>query len=127
MSDILFHPLGTPVASGEGLDHIADIDPRLTRTHYFDGRLLTAEDLTRDQLYLDQRLRELGRVLGSGIMSGMELSLDRFTGLLTLQPGQALTPAGRVLELGSPLQVNLGDRAVIAGLNDGNYRRFNRA
>ncbi len=127
MSDILFQPLGTPVASGEGLDHIADIDPRLTRTHYFDGRLLTAEDLTRDQLYLDQRLRELGRVLGSGVMSGLQLSLDRFTGLLTLQPGQALTPAGRVLELGSTLQVNLGDRAVIAELNDGNYRRFNRA
>lgn len=127
MSDILFQPLGNPVASGEGLDHIADIDPRLTRTHYFDGRLLTAEDLTRDQLYLDQRLRELGRVLGSGVMGGLELSLDRFTGLLTLQPGQALTPAGRVLELGRPLQVNLGDRALIAELNDGNYRRFNRA
>ena len=127
MSDILFQPLGNPVASGEGLDHIADIDPRLTRTHYFDGRLLTAEDLTRDQLYLDQRLRELGRVLGSGIMGGLELSLDRFTGLLTLQPGQALTPAGRVLELGSALQVNLGERALIAELNDGNYRRFNRA
>ena len=32
-----------------------------------------------------------------------------------------------VLELGRPLQVNLGDRALIAELNDGNYRRFNRA
>ncbi|MEW5755360.1 MAG: hypothetical protein AB1810_03575 [Pseudomonadota bacterium] len=126
MSDILFQPMGNPIASG-GLDHIADIDPRLTRTHYFDGRLLTAEDLTRDQIYLDQRLRELGRVLGHGIMSGLELSFDRFTGLLTLQPGQALTPAGRVLELGTTLVVNLGDRALISTLNDGNYRRFNRA
>ena len=127
MSEILFQPLGNPTAAGEGLSTIADIDPRLTRTHYFDGRLLTAEDLTRDQIYLDQRLRELGRVLGSGIMSGLELSFDRFTGLLTLQPGQALTPAGRVLELGSQLIVNLGDRALISQLNDGNYRRFNRA
>lgn len=127
MSDILFQPLGGTVAVGEGLGIIADIDPRLTRTHYFDGRLLTAEDLTRDQLYLDQRLRELGRVLGSGVMGGLELSFDRFTGLLTLQPGQALTPAGRVLELGRQLQVNLGDRALIAQLNNGNYRRFNRA
>lgn len=126
MSDILFQPLGNPTASGS-LEHIADIDPRLTRTHYFDGRLLTAEDLTRDQIYLDQRLRELGRVLGSGIMNGLELSFDRFTGLLTLQPGQALAPAGRVLELGTKLIVNLGDRALIATLNDGNYRRFNRA
>jgi len=127
MSEILFQPLGNPTAAGERLSTIADIDPRLTRSHYFDGRLLTAEDLTRDQIYLDQRLRELGRVLGSGIMSGLELSFDRFTGLLTLQPGQALTPAGRVLELGTQLIVNLGDRALISQLNDGNYRRFNRA
>ena len=127
MSEILFQPLGNPIAAGEGLSTIADIDPRLTRTHYFDGRLLTAEDLTRDQIYLDQRLRELGRVLGSGIMSGLGLSFDRFTGLLRLQPGQALTPAGRVLELGSELLINLGDRALISQLNDGYYRRFNRA
>lgn len=127
MSDILFQPLGSPTPAGEGLDRIADIDPRLTRTHYFDGRLLTAEDLTRDQIYLDQRLRELGRVLGSGIMAGLELSFDRFTGLLTLQPGQALTPLGRVLELGTPLVVNLGDRALISTLNDGKYRSLNRA
>ncbi len=127
MSDILFQPLGNPVAAGEGLDQIADIDPRLTRTNYFDGRLLTAEDLTRDQLYLDQRLRELGRVLGSGVMDGLELSFDRFTGLLTLEKGQALTPAGRVLELGSQLMVNLGDRALISQLNDSNFRYLNRA
>jgi len=127
MSNVLFQPLGNPVAAGEGLEHIADIDPRLTRTHYFDGRLLTAEDLTRDQIYLDQRLRELGRVLGSGVISGLELSFDRYAGLLTLQPGQALTSAGRVLELGDQLVVNLGDRALISELNNGQYRRFNRA
>ncbi len=126
MSIVLFQPLGNPVAAGEGLDHVADIDPRLTRTHYFDGRLLTAEDLTRDQIYLDQRLRELGRVLGSGIMSGLELSLDLSTGQLILEPGQALTSAGRVLELGDRLVVNLGNRALISELNDGAYRRFNR-
>lgn len=127
MSDILFQPLGSPTPAGASLDHLADIDPRLTRTHYFDGRLLTAEDLTRDQIYLDQRLRELGRILGSGVMAGLALSFDRFTGLLTLQPGQGLTALGRVLELGTPLTVNLGDRALIATLNDGKYRSLNRA
>jgi hypothetical protein len=127
MNDILFQPLGNPIAASDGLGKSADIDPRLTRTHYFDGRLLTAEDLTRDQIYLDQRLREVGEVLGSGIMSGLQLSFDRYTGKLTLRPGVALTPAGRVLELGSQLVVNLGDRALISQLNDGYYRRFNRA
>jgi len=127
MNDILFYPLGDPVNSGPGLNDNTDIDPRLTRSHYFDGRLLTAEDLTRDQLYLDQRLRELGRVLGRGVMDGLELSFDRFSGQLTLQPGQALTLAGRVLELGNELQVDLGERGLISGLNKGKYRRFNRA
>lgn len=127
MSDILFQPLGDPTAAGESLEHVADIDPRLTRTHYFDGRLLTAEDLERDQIYLDQRLREMGKVLGQGIISGLELEFDRFTGLLTLQSGQGMTSAGRVLDLGSQLMVNLGDRALISQFNDGQYRRFNRA
>ncbi|OAI01628.1 hypothetical protein [Methylomonas methanica] len=126
MSEILFQPLGNPIAAGLALDQVADIDPRLTRSHYFDGRLLTAEDLTRDQVYLDQRLRELGRVLGSGIVAGLALSFDRFTGLLTLEPGLAMTPAGRVLELGSRLIVNLRDRALISGLNDGNFSNLNR-
>lgn len=126
MSEILFQPLGNPIAAGLGLDTLADIDPRLTRSHYFDGRLLTAEDLTRDQIYLDQRLRELGRVLGSGVIGGLQLSFDRFTGLLTLEPGLAMTPAGRVLELGSRLIVNLRDRALISGLNDGNFSTLNR-
>ncbi|MBD9360193.1 hypothetical protein [Methylomonas fluvii] len=126
MSEILFQPLGNPIAAGLALDQVADIDPRLTRSHYFDGRLLTAEDLTRDQIYLDQRLRELGRVLGSGIVGGLGLSFDRFTGLLTLEPGLAMSPAGRVLELGSRLIVNLRDKALISGLNDGNFSNLNR-
>ena len=127
MTDIIFQPLGSPVSDGQGVDAIADIDPRLTRTNYFDGRLLTAEDLTRDQIYLDQRLREVGRVLGSGILSGLALELDPFTGRLRLAPGRALTSAGRVLELNRRLTADLNDRALISRLNDGLYRRFNRA
>lgn len=127
MSEILFQPLGDPIGAGESLKHIADIDPRMTRTHYFDGRLLTAEDLERDQIYLDQRLREIGKTFGHGIINGLELSYDRFSGLLTLQPGLAMTPLGRVLQLSSQLLVNLGDRALIAQLNNSKYRKFNRA
>lgn len=127
MNDILFQPLGDPIAAGESLEHIADIDPRMIRTHYFDGRLLTAEDLERDQIYLDQRLREIGKVLGTGIINGLDLSFDRFTGLLTLQPGQAMTPLGRVLQLNTRLLVNLGNRALISQLNHSKYRKLNRA
>jgi len=126
MNAVMFLPLGNPVSASEALEKIADIDPRLTRTHYFDGQLLTAEDLTRDQLYLDQRLREVGRVLGSGVLSGLDLSLDSLSGTLTLESGKALTSAGRVLELGRTLSVSLHDKALIAQLNSGLYQRFNR-
>jgi hypothetical protein len=126
MSDILFHPLGNPIAGGDNLEKLADIDPRLTRTHYFDGRLLTAEDLERDQIYLDQRLREAGKALGSGIISGLELELQQSPYRLAVSPGKAMTSAGRVLHLTSRITVNPGDKGLIASLNDGQYRRFNR-
>ena len=74
-----FQPIGNPLVSERGLERIADIDPRLTRTNYFDGRLLTAEDLTRDQIYLDQRLREVGQTMGHGVMQGLELGFDTVT------------------------------------------------
>lgn len=127
MSDILFQPLGDPIAAGVSLDQekAAEFDLRLTRTHYFDGRLLTADDLTRDQVYLDQRLREFGKVLGSGVISGLELTLGPGS-LLTLQPGMAMTPAGRVLQLGTRLLVDLADRALISKTNDGQYSMLNR-
>src|SRR5215813_6167977 len=57
-------------------------DPLLVRTAYFDGRLLTADDLIRDQQYLDERLLELGRVLGDGVVSGLALALDETNQLL---------------------------------------------
>jgi len=124
-NDIGFHPLGTSPVNERALERVADIDPRLTRTHYFDGRLLTAEDLIRDQIYLDQRLREVGQALGSGVMRGLELRLTD-TGRLLVSPGSAVTAAGRVLQLGRELSVDLGDRALIASLNQGRYRRFER-
>ncbi|NMT64985.1 hypothetical protein [Marinobacter orientalis] len=126
MSDILFQPLGDPIAGGDNLEKLADIDPRMTRTHYFDGRLLTAEDLERDQIYLDQRLREVGKALGSGIINGLELSFSTDPYRLVVEPGKAMTPAGRVLHLGTRMTVNPGDKALISQLNDGRHRHFNR-
>lgn len=126
MTEILFQPLGNPLAASRPMEKIADIDSRLTRTHYFDGRLLTAEDLERDQIYLDERLREAGKVLGEGVASGLELSFDRYSGLLTLETGYGVTRHGRILQLDEQLTVNVTDSALISQLNKGKYRRFNR-
>jgi hypothetical protein len=114
-----FAPLGNLAPPQPGLPDQADFNPLLTRTHYFDGRLLTAADLTREQLYLDQRLREVGRGLGAGVVRGLEVAL--VGGRISIEPGLAITAAGRVLEVRAPLPVDVNDRARIALQNDGRF------
>ncbi len=119
-----FNPINTALLQ-DSARSISSIDPKLSRTNYFDGRLLKASDLIRDQLYLDERLREVGRALGQGIVRGLELSLSA-TGLLEVSPGLALAPSGRILELEQDtLSINLHDTAKIASLNEG-FRYFQR-
>lgn len=91
------------------------IDARLSRTEYFDGRLLTAADLIRDRQYLDRRLLDVGHALGDGIVDGLDLALAGAT--LHVQPGVAVSADGRVLQLDAELLVDLDDRATLATLN----------
>lgn len=126
-SELSFQPIGTQVKIKDALERIADVDPRLTRSYYFDSRLLTAEDLTRDQLYLDGRLREVGQTLGYGVLRGLQVSFNDFDGIITVQVGSGVTRAGRVLELTRQLSIDLGDRATIFELNNGQHRRLDRA
>ncbi|MEW6218541.1 MAG: hypothetical protein AB1634_03285 [Thermodesulfobacteriota bacterium] len=122
MSDIDFQPLALGRLNRQG-GRLSSIDPRLSRTSYFDGRLLKAQDLTRDQIYLDERAREIGRLLGSGIAAGLTPALrDGFR--LQVSPGLAVAPSGRVLELDRTLEVNLLDQGLIASLNAGRSRPF---
>ena len=125
MTTISFQPYAPGTTDSEG-NRSGSIDPRLSRTNYFDGQLLKASDLTRDQIYLDERLLELGQVLGSGIARGLEVELVK-NHILRVSPGIAVAPSGRVLQLsGKTLEINLQDSGFIADLNKGLYRRFNR-
>ncbi len=126
-TELSFMPIGTQVNTKDGLERVADVDPRLTRSYYFDSRLLTAEDLNRDQIYLDGRLREVGQALGYGILRGLEISLSPLDGVITVKTGIGVTRAGRVLELTRELNIDIGDRATIFELNNGSSRRFDRA
>lgn len=125
MSSIpVFAALGVQAPPVPGLPDEADLNPLLTRTHYFDGRLLTAADLTRDQLYLDGRLREIGQALGSGVVRGLEATLAG--GRIEIAPGIAVAADGRVLEVKAPIPLDLNDRATIAGQNKGKYLHLPR-
>ena len=124
-TDISFTPFRTGTSHADG-QRIAVIDQRLRRTNYFDGQLLKASDLTRDQIYLDERLLELGQALGSGIVRGLTLSRPQ-PQVLRVAPGTAVAPSGRVLELSDALlDIDLADAARLATLNDGRLQRLPR-
>ncbi len=107
---------------------VGSLDPRLSRTDYFDGRLLTATDLIRDQVYVDERVLEVGRALGSGVVRGLALELSQDKQFLRVDPGMAITESGRVLEISGnkPVEINLNNTALLIRLNNNRFRRFNR-
>lgn len=112
-----FHPRLTALPLDPGVERVGMVVSQLSRTHYFDGRLLTAADLVRDQTWLDGRLREVGRAQGDGVVRGLETTL---TGaVVSVEPGVAVTPLGRVIELDETLVVDLGDRTTMQQVNGG--------
>lgn len=124
-TQIRFTPQRSGTAATDG-QRLASIDPRLSRTHYFDGQLLKASDLNRDQVYLDERLLELGQAIGSGIVSGLTLTLEADR-RLRVAPGIAVAASGRVLELSdTALVIDLQDSGRLVTLNDGRLRRLPR-
>ena len=105
-TDILFTPFrpGTTHADGQ---RIAVIDQRLRRTNYFDGQLLKASDLTRDQIYLDERLLELGQALGTGIVRGLGITRAQ-PQVLRLAPGIAVAWRANNASASASCRVNAG-------------------
>lgn len=78
---------------------------------FFNGRLLTGEDLTREQLATTEARLRVGRALGSGVVCGLGVSLKASTDLnrpvLTVEPGRAVNARGAVMELSSGVDVAL--------------------
>jgi hypothetical protein len=88
-------------------------DGRRQRPRWFNGRFLTAEDLTREQNYILARQADLGRAAGAGVSTGLDVSLETSgeegTGVLRVSPGHGLTPAGDLVLLERTLRVALSD------------------
>ncbi|MGI9217517.1 MAG: hypothetical protein ACR2JA_11040, partial [Hydrogenophaga sp.] len=51
------------------------VDSGRRRPFYFDGRFLTADDLTADQNYIRARQSDLAQAIGAGVVRGLMVGL----------------------------------------------------
>jgi len=93
------------------------LDPRLTRPRYFDGRFLTARDLTREQTYFLTRQADLGRAGGSGVVSGLGVERGATASSVQIQPGHGITPTGELVMVPQSLTLELSDVGEIQRLD----------
>jgi hypothetical protein len=79
--------------------------------NFFNGRLLTGEDLTREQEANQLARLRLGRAVGSGVAYGLEVSVapsaTNERPVLHVEAGVAVNRRGRVLELAAATEVSL--------------------
>lgn len=88
--------LDAPFVS-EGRAHIA----------FWNGRILTAEDLADEQLANHRGRRQLGRVIGPGIAEGLVVRRLDTIGQVEVSAGIALDGSGQVIELPLDVAVSL--------------------
>jgi hypothetical protein len=72
---------------------------------FWNGRVLTAEDLRDEQLANQSGRTQLGRVIGSGVVSGFEVYQGKPETHVEVRPGLAIDGEGQVVEL--PVDVDL--------------------
>ncbi len=85
-------------------------DDRRHRPHYFDGRFLTARDLTREQNYFLTRLSDLGRSQGFGVVEGLDAGIGAGS-TVVIDAGYGYTPAGELVMLSERLELQVDDLA----------------
>lgn len=99
------------------------LDPMLRggirNTHYFNGRLLTAEDLRAEQQANRQQHQQLGLAIGAGVAEGYDVRLisNGAKPVLRVAKGLAITRKGAVLALAEDVDVALVRTPKAAGLN----------
>lgn len=79
----------------------------IRNTHFFNGRLLTAEDLRAEQQANRQQHRQLGLAIGAGVVEGFDVGLapsgNAAKPVLHISSGLALTRKGAALALARTL------------------------
>src|SRR4051794_4412420 len=84
------------------LDEVA-LDPDLRHINFFNGRLLSGEDLNAERDANRAQARHLGQATGSGVAWGFEVSLAKDVSspdvAVEIKAGLAVNHCGRVLRL----------------------------
>lgn len=80
-------------------------DERRVRPRYHDGRFLTAQDLTREQLYALTRQADLAAVRRGGVVRG--LAVRRLGEAVQVAAGSGFTPDGELVTLPRALTVDV--------------------
>jgi len=79
------------------------VDSGRRRPFYFDGRFLTADDLTSDQNYIRARQSDLAQAIGAGIIRGLMVGLGTQAAsnspTLVIEPGIGVTPSGDLVNI----------------------------
>ena len=107
--------VGRPVVSSTALRSI----------NFFNGRLLTGDDLRREQATELARLQRLGQGVGEGVAYGLEVEEALATStkshpVVTVSSGLAFSRSGTALELAAPVDVSLYREAPPDGAEPGN-------
>jgi hypothetical protein len=99
------------------------LDPGQRLAHYFNGRLLSAEDLGLERTATRLTLRRLGQALGEGVATGLEVSVaSQQPAVVRVAPGFALARDGTALEIpteAGPVEVELALPAAVAPARSG--------
>jgi hypothetical protein len=80
----------------------AILDGSIRSVNFFNGRLLSAEDLTEEQRARQQADERLGQAIGEGVAYGLEVNSTAGAGnspVITIQPGLAINRKGHTLVL----------------------------
>jgi hypothetical protein len=92
--------------------HDPVLEDGIAFTSYFNGRLLSGEDLSRDQQGHREARRRLGQAMGVGVGFGLEVfeasgESTRTSPVITIQPGVAVNRRGQALALRSQIDLRL--------------------
>lgn len=89
----------------------------LRTTNFFNGRLVTGADMTREQAARREAVSRIGQAAGEGIVYGLEVEKDQAAGtqpIVSIKAGLAVNRCGQALYLAQDTSVNLLERAAAA-------------